>query len=409
MDQQTPQFDYIVVGCGGVGSSAVYWLAKRCGKRVLGLEQFNLGHDHGGSQDLSRIIRLSYNDKAYIPLARGTYEAWGEAERESGIQLVFKTGGLDICKRNTPGHAVLEKFATAMTEQNVPFERFEGESIRSKFPQMNPTPEWITLYQKDSGLVDAAMGNAVHIQLARKHGATILENAGVMNIVKQGNLTKVCTAKGDFLCRKVVITAGAWMNEVLSSVRVKIPLTVTQEQVTYYATPHMKEFTKDKCPVFILHTARAAEPYLLPIHGNTGFKIGLDVGGPVVTARTRDYTPDPKREKLASDYVKELCPRGLGPILFTKTCLYTLTPDRNFVIDNCRKTGYPDVIFCCGAGHAYKFAAVLGRILSQLAIDGRTAYDISMFNMDRPAIKDPNYVSHFQLGTEQATKATSKL
>ncbi|XP_071511160.1 monomeric sarcosine oxidase-like [Diadema antillarum] len=409
MNQQTPQFDYIVVGCGGVGSGAVYWLAKRCGKRVLGLEQFNLGHDHGGSQDHSRIIRLAYSNPAYIPLARGTYEAWGEAERESGIQLVFKTGGLDICKRNTPGQEVIEKFAKAMTEQNVPFERFEGESIRSKFPQLNPTPEWITLYQKDGGLVDAAMGNAVHIQLARKHGATILENAGVMNIVKQGNLTKVCTARGDFLCRKVVITAGAWMNEVLSSVGVKIPLTVTQEQVTYYATPHIKEFTKDKCPVFNFHKASAAEPYLLPIHGNTGFKIGLDVGGPVVTARTRNYTPDPKREKLTSDYLKELCPRALGPILLTKTCLYALTPDRHFVIDNCRKTGYPDVIFCCGAGNAYKFAAGFGKILSQLAIDGRTDYDISMFNMDRPAIKDPNYVPHFQLGTDQATKAISKL
>eukprot|EP00057_Strongylocentrotus_purpuratus_P019943 XP_011674417.1 PREDICTED: peroxisomal sarcosine oxidase [Strongylocentrotus purpuratus] len=389
------QYDYIVVGCGGIGSATVYWLSKRAGKRVLGLEQFKLGHDNGGSQDHSRIIRLAYNACEYIPLARGTYEAWGEAERESGVQLVYKTGGLDIAKKGTPGHAVVEIFARAMTEQNVDFERYEGESIKKKYPQFAATPQWTTLYQKDAGLVDAAMGNSVHIQLAQ--------------FVKQGNLTKVYTSQGDFLCRKVILTAGAWMNDVLSSVGVKIPLTVTQEQVTYFGTPHMKEFTKDRCPTFILHTGQKAEPYFLPLHGNTGFKIGLDVGGPVVTAQTRNFVPDKKRQEIERNYVAELVPRAVGPILYTKTCLYTMTPDRNFVIDTCKKTGHPDVIFCCGAGHAYKFAAVLGKILSQLAIDERTTFDISCFNMERPAIIDPNYPVSFQLGVDVDDNMTSKL
>nr|XP_054748147.1 monomeric sarcosine oxidase-like [Lytechinus pictus] len=403
------EFDYIVVGCGGIGSATAYWLSKRAGKRVLGLEQFKLGHDNGGSQDNSRIIRLSYNACEYIPLARGTYEAWGEAEMDSGVQLVYKTGGLDIAKKGHPGYAILEKFASSMKEQNVDFERYEGESIRKKFPQFAATPQWTCLYQKESGLVDAAMGNAVHIQLARKNRATIIENAAVLSITKQGTLTKVSTSQGDFLCRKVIVTAGAWMNDILSSVGVKIPLTVTQEQVTYFGTPHMKEFTKERCPIFILHTGQKGEPYFLPLHGNTGFKIGLDVGGPVVTAQSRNFIPDQKRQEMERNYVAELCPRAVGPILYTKTCLYTLTPDRNFVIDNCKKVGHPDVIFCCGAGHAYKFSAVLGKILSQLAIDGRTTFDISCFNMDRTAISDPNYPVSFQLGVDVGDNVASKL
>ncbi|XP_063950964.1 monomeric sarcosine oxidase-like isoform X2 [Lytechinus pictus] len=301
-------YDYVVVGCGGIGSATVYWLAKKAGNRVLGLEQFNLAHHNGGSQDHSRIIRLSYNSSDYVQLARGTYEAWAEAERESGIQLVFKTGGLDIAKKGTIGAQVIENYAQAMDEQNVPYERLEGERVRRKFPQFDATPDWTCLYQKDSGLVDAAMGNAVHIQLAQKYGATIVENAAVMSLKKRGDLTQVCTSQGDFLCRKVIVTAGAWMNDVLSSVGVKIPLTVTQEQVTYFGTPHMKEFTKDRCPIFLYHIDGPC-PYALPLHGNTGFKIGMDAGGPPVTAQSRTFVPDKVREQKVADCLADLCPR----------------------------------------------------------------------------------------------------
>ncbi|XP_071511168.1 monomeric sarcosine oxidase-like [Diadema antillarum] len=402
-------YDYIVVGCGGIGSATLYWLARRAGKRVLGLEKFNLGHEKGGSQDHSRIIRLSYSDPEYVQLAKGAYEAWAEAERESGLQVVYKTGGLDITKRGTLGEKMVKHYAEAMDAANVRYERLEGERLRHKFPQFNSTPEWVCLYQQESGLVDAAMGNAIHTQLARLHGATIVENAAVMKLTKQGNLTKVCTTKGDFLCKKVVIAAGAWMNEVLSSVGVKIPLTVTQEQVTYYATPHMKEFTKESFPVFCFRPGLEPSVYALPIHGNTGFKVGLDAAGPPVTASTRTFVPDRERELRAESVIAELCPRALGPILYTKTCLYAMTPDRHFVIDNCRKTGYPHVIFCCGAGHAYKFAGVLGKILSQLAVDGRTDFDISFFNMDRDAITDPSYKPCFRLGIREQDLTSSKL
>ncbi|XP_063950963.1 monomeric sarcosine oxidase-like isoform X1 [Lytechinus pictus] len=403
-------YDYVVVGCGGIGSATVYWLAKKAGNRVLGLEQFNLAHHNGGSQDHSRIIRLSYNSSDYVQLARGTYEAWAEAERESGIQLVFKTGGLDIAKKGTIGAQVIENYAQAMDEQNVPYERLEGERVRRKFPQFDATPDWTCLYQKDSGLVDAAMGNAVHIQLAQKYGATIVENAAVMSLKKRGDLTQVCTSQGDFLCRKVIVTAGAWMNDVLSSVGVKIPLTVTQEQVTYFGTPHMKEFTKDRFPVFS-YVYHDHSIFCVPIHGTSGVKIGIDAAGPEVGPNSRSFTPDPQREREVIDFLSRHCKRALGPILYTKTCLYAMTPDRNFVIDNCRNVGHPNVIFCCGAGHAYKFAAVLGRILSQLAIDGKTTFNIAPFNMERDAITDPNFPKCFQLGLpeEELAKLQAKL
>src|SRR5919205_2849983 len=90
------EFEYIVLGLGGLGSGAAYWLARRAGAEVLGLEQFEIGHVRGESQDHSRIIRLSYHTPEYVELAKHAYRAWAEVERDAGEQLVLRTGGLDL-------------------------------------------------------------------------------------------------------------------------------------------------------------------------------------------------------------------------------------------------------------------------------------------------------------------------
>ncbi|KAK7477452.1 hypothetical protein BaRGS_00031276 [Batillaria attramentaria] len=361
-------FQYIVVGCGGIGSGALYWLSKRAPGDVLGLEQFQLGHDNGGSQDVSRIIRLTYHDDRYT---------WAEVERESGQQLVYKTGGLQLSERGLTDH-ITEHYAQSMQRNNIPFERLTAEQLKARFPQFTPAPNTVALFEKEAGLVDAALGNATHVQLARGNGAVVIDRC------------PVTTTLGKFTCRRLVVTAGAWINDVLGSIGVQVPVTVTQEQVTYFATPHMKDFSKDRFPIMQYHTP-TNNIYALPIHGNSGTKIGIDAAGPHVTANTRTFTPDPARVKVCTDLLQQILPKFLGPVLFTKTCLYAMTPDRHFVVDTCSRQGYSDVIVCNGAGHAYKFASLLGKILSELAVDGRTRYDILQFNMDRPAITDPNF------------------
>jgi sarcosine oxidase len=127
-------YEYIVVGCGGIGSAAVYWLSREAGSEVLGLEQFHLGHDRGGSEDHSRIIRLSYHDPAYTVLTPHTYEAWAEIEEESGIQLVFKTGGLDLeSVQDEPRY--INQYAGAMAEAGIPYEELSAGEVMERFPQ----------------------------------------------------------------------------------------------------------------------------------------------------------------------------------------------------------------------------------------------------------------------------------
>ena len=147
-------FDVIVVGCGGIGSAATYWLA-RSGAKVLAIEQFNLDHHRGSSQDHSRIIRRSYHDPRYTVLMESAYEVWREIEEVSAVKLYVKTGGLDLERIGTTGPKDLTHCAISMTEQGVPFEEIDAREIQVRWPQFRFGDDVRGLFQSDGGLIDA--------------------------------------------------------------------------------------------------------------------------------------------------------------------------------------------------------------------------------------------------------------
>ncbi len=381
-------YEYIVIGCGGLGSAAMYWLAREAGKDVLGLEQFELGHVNGASQDHSRIIRLAYHEPAYVALAPHAYTSWREVEEESGIQLVVKTGGLIIEKRGVSDRAFQGKhnadYVAAMRKHNIHVEELDPAETMRRFPQFRIADDEEVLYQKDSGLVDARKGNAAHVALARARGATFLEKTQVTSIKVVGDAVEVKTAQGTFTARRVIITADAWTNQVLRALGVQLPLTVTQEQVTYYATPYLREFAPERFPVWIYHGQYSF--YGFPAYGEVATKMAEHKGGPVVTTDTRTFEPDPIRIERQRDFLSQHIPHFLGPELYTKTCLYTLTPDENFVIDTL--PGCEQISIALGSAHAYKFASLIGKILSQLATSGKSEYPIEAFDFERRAIQN---------------------
>jgi len=380
-------YEVIVVGAGGLGSAAAYHLARRAGGGVLAIEQFRLGHERGSSQDHSRIIRRSYHDPHYAALATPAYELWAELEAESGVQMVYRTGGLDLEMIGTSGVKDLAHCAEAMTTQGIPFEELDAAEVMTRFPQFTLPEDARGLYQAESGLVDARKANAVHIALARLHGATILDELPVHAIRPAGDVVEVVTADGVFAADHVVLACGAWSNTLLGTLGVEWPLTVTQEQVTYWATPHIRDFAPDRFPIWIWRAQD--EFYGFPVYGEVATKAGQDAGGDEVTAETRTFEPNPRPYQKLVRFLETHIPRYLGPELYTKTCLYTMPPDRHFVID--AVPGHARVTVAVDGGHAFKFATLIGRILSQLALDGRTEYPIAPFRADRPAITDPTF------------------
>ncbi|MGH3493153.1 MAG: N-methyl-L-tryptophan oxidase [Sciscionella sp.] len=382
----------IVIGCGGLGSAALYRLARRLGPGVVGIERFRLGHERGSSQDHSRIIRLAQHQPEYAALAPAAYRAWREVEHACGQQIVTVTGGLVIedaahrVSKHT-GNRNIEGYARVFEEFGVNYELLDAGATARRWPQFRFAGGERAIYQRDTGIVDAAKANAVHAALARAHGAEILEQAPVRSVHPKAAGVEVHTDEQDFLAERVVLACGAWTNQVLADCNPTLPLTVTQEQVTYYATPHLRDFALDRFPVFMWHGAHNF--YGFPIYGEVATKLGEHMGGPEVTADTRTFEPDPQRRRRYRQFLDRHIPGFTGPELYTKTCLYTIPPDQHFVLDALPHD--PRVVVAVGAGHAYKFAALIGTILAELACEGTTSHPVGAFTLTRPALTDPTF------------------
>jgi sarcosine oxidase len=384
-------YEYIVLGCGGLGSAALYWLARAAGNEVLGLEQFAHGHHNGGSQDHSRIIRRSYHAPEYMQLAPHAYSAWAEVEAESGVQLVYKTGGLDIGAPADGGLDWLERYAAELTNADVPYERLSAPEVMRCWPQWHLPPGAEALYQAEGGLVDARKANAVHALLARDYGATLLERTPVRQITPIADGVELETAAGRLSCRRLVVTTGAWTARVLSQVGLHLPITVTQEQVTYFQPPHLRQFAPERFPIWMW--LGPGGYYGFPVYGEVAVKVAEEACSTVVTPETRTFEPSPGGESNLRRFLARYLPGAIGPVLYSKTCLYDMPPDRNFVLD--RLPDHPQIVVANGAAHSFKFASLIGRIMSELATAGRSQYPIAPFRLGRRALTDPDYPREF--------------
>jgi sarcosine oxidase len=377
----TRDYDAIVVGLGALGSGAAYWLAKR-GARVLGLEQFELGHARGSSHDWSRIIRKSYFTPAYVRLAKAAYDAWDALERDAGEQVVFKTGGLDIGPHD--GAIALSTYAGAMRACDVSFEELDAAEIRKRWPVWRIGDDVHGLFQRDSGIVAAERATAALRRAATSFGAVLREHAPVTALGAAGDEIAVEAGGERYRAGKLILTAASWTPRLLAHFGIRIPFEVTKEQVMYFAGHDLRGFAFGEFPIWIWMDDPSF--YGFPVFGEPdAVKITQDCGGKPVDPDARGYEEDPDITARVTEFVQRRLPAAAGPVVHVKTCLYALTPDRDFIID--MLPAFPNVSIAVGGGHGFKFASVIGRILSDLALDGHTASDLSALTIDRPILQ----------------------
>jgi monomeric sarcosine oxidase len=383
----TNRYRHIVVGSGGIGSAAAWWLAERSGGDVLVLEQYQLGHEFGSSQDHSRIIRLAYNTVEYTTLVEANYATWHDVERRSNEQLVFPTGGLDLSP-GTFGEGQIAGYADALAAVGIESKHMDAAEIQHRWPQWKLADDVVGLYQADAGVLAISKANAVHVALAREAGATFLENTPVRRIVSLADGVEVHTDEGVFTADSIAMATGSWTAPLTADLGVPFPILLSQEQLTYYASPSLDQFSLDKFPIWIWHGEDDCF-YGLPVYGAPGVKAGRDISGKVVTQETRNWDIDAGQRATLTSWLSEHLPTAVGPELYSKTCIYDLPPDRNFILD--LLPGHPRIAVFVGAGHAAKFASFAGKMLADLAADGGTSYEIGAFSATRPALTDPDY------------------
>jgi sarcosine oxidase len=383
------QWEYVVVGLGALGSATAYQLARR-GERVLGLERFELGHTRGASHDSSRILRHSYHTPGYVAMTFAAYDDWADLEEDSGEDLVTTTGGLDLFP---PGGAIpMTDYTTSMAACGVPFDELSRTDVQERWPQLSLPDGTVAVFQKRSAIVPAARGVRVLQSRAAAYGAQLRDQSPVQSVQDRGARGIEVVAGGQtYRCRRLVVCADAWANEVLAGLELQLPLTATLEQVTYFRPPDPAPFAVGSLPLWIWMDDPCF--YGFPCYGEATVKAAQDCGGPLidpaVRARGLGTEPDAEMQRLLSEHMAETLP-GSGPAQRSVRCIYTLTPDRDFVLG--LVPDHESASVGLGAAHGFKFAPTLGRLLADLAMRGDSDMDLTTFRLDRPGLTDSDYV-----------------
>ena len=373
-----------VVGLGGLGSAAAYWLARR-GVDVVGFEQFELGHVRGASHENSRIIRRSYHTPGYVRLAAAAFDAWRAVEQESGTEIVTVTGGIDLF----PPGAALDHgmYTSSLAAEGVAFEVVDGAEVRRRWPPFaagtTVTDDVMAIVSPDTGIVPAGRGTATLQALAVEHGATLHDRTPVRALRPVGGEVDVVTDTGTHRCETVVVAADAWTANLVAPLGVELRLAVQLEQVTYFDAPDLQAFQPGRFPVWIWMDDPSF--YGFPVYGDTtAVKASEDCGGQPVDPDLRSFDTDVAAEDRLATFVSDTFGDTIGRPRRSSTCLYTLTSDRDFVLD--RLPDHPQVLVALGAAHGFKFASWFGRTAAELVVDGSTAHDLGPFGLDRPAL-----------------------
>ncbi|WP_336852406.1 N-methyl-L-tryptophan oxidase [Sinomonas albida] len=386
-------YTHIVIGAGAIGSAAAYWLSRRPGASVLVVEQFDLVNTLNSSGDVSRIIRHAYHSTDYTKLTPAMFEAWAEVEERSGLQLYVKTGGLDLATSAESSLAELAAYRSALAAERIPYEDLAAAEIRSRYPQWRIDDDVTGMYQEAGGLIDIRKSVAAHTSLALANGVEFLPHTKVSGVVVRPDSVTVRTERGDFDADNLVVAAGSWLGHLMPDLGLDYRLTLSQEQVSYFTSQRLADFTPQKFPIWIFHGETAF--YGFPVYGEPAVKLARDMRGRFIASDERVFEGDDAEAALLRGFLEQYLPGAVGPVYANRTCVYDMAPDRDFVLDTV--PGSPHVAVFNGAGHAGKFASLVGKILAELLTDGATAHPIEPFSLRRPAITDPSFEPVFHL------------
>jgi sarcosine oxidase len=369
--------DAAVIGLGIIGSAALAALARR-GLRAVGIEQFAPAHDRGSSHGATRIIRLGYFEHpSYVPLLRRAYALWRETEAASGQPLLHITGIVEIGPAE--GTVVPGTLAAARAHA-LPHEVLDARAAMQRFPAFRLPPEHVAVVQPDGGFLLAEPAILAHLALARATGAELRSGETVRAIEQHSGFVRVTTDRTFLDAGTAIVAAGPWVKTLLPGLAA--PLRATRQVLGWFAPLQPDLFAPGRFPVFLLESR----------HGvHYGFPPDADGLVKVAKHHHADETVDPDAcgrpvtaadEALIRAAIAEHLPGANGPLAAAKTCVYTMTPDGDFLID--RVPGAPDVVVASPcSGHGFKFAPVIGEILADLVAAGATRHDIARFRLSR--------------------------
>jgi len=376
----TSAYDVIIIGLGGMGSAAAYHVARR-GRRVLGIERHTIAHTLGSSHGRSRIIRQAYfEDPAYVPLLLRAYELWRQIEHDSGAHLLTITGGLMI--GSPESHTVTEALRSAQ-EHGLEYELLDAAAIRRRFPPLRPAEGTVALYEHQAGFVRPEASVAAHLQRAAALGADLHVEEPVLAWEADAGGVTVTTTRNRYTAERLIVAPGPWAPRLLADLG--LPLVVERQTLHWFAPKGgVEPFLPDRFPIYIWEAEDGTQFYGFPHQEGPpgGVKVALFRAGEPCDPDTVDRAVHPAEIAAMRSAIAHRIPTLNGKHLASAVCMYTTTPDQHFVVG--LHPQHPNVVIASPcSGHGFKFASVMGEILTDLALDGATRHPIRLFDPQR--------------------------
>jgi sarcosine oxidase len=361
-----------------MGSATLFHLAQR-GWRVLGLEQYQPGHNLGSSHGDSRIIReLYFEHPLYVPLVQRAYELWSELEERSEKSLMTITGGLMI---GPPDGSVVTGTLRSAAAHGLAQKVLDPEQTRRRYPAFDLADGLVAAVDPRAGYLDPEACNAAHLDAARKAGAETHFEEQVLDWSADGEGVRVQTSVGSYTADWLVITAGPWCRSLAHDL--ELPLSIERQAVFWLDPQEAELYDRAQFPIYAYEYKPGSICYGFPRLAR-GVKAsvmhdGETSGDPGSVRRTIDERDlNPLREAL-----RPVLPAlSSAPIRESGTCLFTNTPDHDFIVDF--HPLHPQVLISSPcSGHGFKFASAMGELQAELLIEGRTRFDVSPFRISR--------------------------
>jgi sarcosine oxidase len=369
-------YDVIVVGLGAMGSAAAQQIARR-GHRVLGLDSFEPGHTRGSSHGDHRMIRRSSWRAAHEPLIERAFELWPQLEADSGRAIMQLVGEIALGYPTAGGrHLDANREPTLGGYREL----LDEPALRERFPGFRMYDGMVATWERTAGFLRPEVAIAAQLELATRHGATIRRPEEVESWSADGRGVTVETTQGRYRAERLVITAGPWSAELLRGLG--LPLQVVRIVNVYFEPEHPDLWQAARgAPDFLLSVPEGSYYGMSDVDG-LGVKVGRHDNGEPTTARAIRREVDQAEVDLLRATLDRYLPGAGGPVRRTVTCMYTMTPDENYIVE--RHPEHERVVYGCGfSGTGFKFSCVVGEILADLAIDGATRFDLTGMSSGR--------------------------
>ncbi|WP_138413409.1 FAD-dependent oxidoreductase [Sinomonas gamaensis] len=362
-------FDYVVVGAGLAGAATAWRLAQR-GHQVAVVERSEPANHAGSSHGSARIFRYAYPDTGYAALVKESLAGWKELSALAGFQLITPTGCVDHGQIRKPG-----ELAEVLATVGVAHELLSPAEARSRWPQFAFDTE--VLWHSGAGVIDAHESVHAMVRAASAHGARLYEDWALATASRAGAGYLLTSERGEeLLAGNVIVAAGGWLPQLLGGLDLpsaflsSLPaLTVMQETAFHF--PYREQPDPGTFWPTFIHKRPGIQTYGLPGGRDADFRgqkvAEFNGGRAIADASAQDGLIDPAHRERIVDYVKQYVP-GLLPEPYAETtCLFTNTPDEEFIID----TAHGITILSPCSGHGAKFAPLLGELAADLATGAR--------------------------------------